>query len=114
MTLAGLPYPQLAAIEGAVAAVNITRKEAAKPRRHPIWWIMLPVCIIGVVISDGVLYSIGRFGGTHLLGSGWVKKRLMPPDKPPRSNRTSTSTASRFCSPACCPASVRRSSSWPA
>jgi membrane protein DedA with SNARE-associated domain len=26
-------------------------------------WLMLPVCIAGVVVGDGALYLIGRFGG---------------------------------------------------
>src|SRR5262249_5498846 len=44
------------------------------------WWIMLPVCILGVVISDGLLYGAGRFGGPHLLESR-VVKRLVPPGR---------------------------------
>ncbi|MCS6852689.1 MAG: DedA family protein [Gemmataceae bacterium] len=44
------------------------------------WWIMLPVCILGVVISDGLLYTIGRLGGRRLLERKWVR-RLLPPAK---------------------------------
>jgi membrane protein DedA with SNARE-associated domain len=47
------------------------------------WWIMLPVCILGVVISDGFLYSVGRFGGRRLLDHRWAR-RLLPPDKQDR------------------------------
>jgi membrane protein DedA with SNARE-associated domain len=44
------------------------------------WWIMLPVCILGVVFSDGLLYGLGRVFGTRLLHVPFMK-RLMPPDK---------------------------------
>ncbi len=47
------------------------------------WWIMLPVCILGVVLSDGLLYCVGRFGGRRLLRNGWVT-RLLPPHKQER------------------------------
>jgi membrane protein DedA with SNARE-associated domain len=44
------------------------------------WWIMLPICILGVVISDGLLYGIGRIGGVRLLEHRWVK-RIVPSEK---------------------------------
>src|SRR5438128_505369 len=44
------------------------------------WWIMLPVCILGVVLSDGLLYCVGRFGGRRLLQNPLVT-RLLPPQK---------------------------------
>jgi membrane protein DedA with SNARE-associated domain len=50
------------------------------PASRPRWWIMLPVCIIGVVLSDSILYGIGRFWGPRLLDAAWVK-RLVPVDK---------------------------------
>lgn len=40
------------------------------------WWIMLPVCILGVVISDGLLYGMGRFWGPRLLETRWMKRML--------------------------------------
>jgi membrane protein DedA with SNARE-associated domain len=46
-----------------------------------VWWIMLPVCILGVVIGDGLLYGIGRLCGPRLLEIEWVKKRLLPPER---------------------------------
>src|SRR5262249_51700908 len=46
-----------------------------------IWWIMLPVCIVGVVIGDGLLYGIGRLWGPRLLQYNWVKTKLLPPDR---------------------------------
>lgn len=55
------------------------------PRTSPLpsslrWWIMLPVCIAGVVLSDVLLYCVGRFGGRRLLDNQFVK-RLLPDDK---------------------------------
>jgi membrane protein DedA with SNARE-associated domain len=44
------------------------------------WWIMLPVCILGVVFSDGLLYVLGRVFGVRLLHVPFVT-RMMPPDK---------------------------------
>lgn len=44
------------------------------------WWIMLPVCILGVVLSDMLLYCVGRFGGRRLLHNRWLS-RLLPPNK---------------------------------
>jgi membrane protein DedA with SNARE-associated domain len=45
------------------------------------WWLMLPVCIAGVIIGDGFLYGIGRLWGPRLVQYSWVKKRLLPPDR---------------------------------
>jgi membrane protein DedA with SNARE-associated domain len=57
------------------------RDSIPRPRRHPVWWIMLPVCIIGVVVCDGLLYFIGRFGGPHLVESRWFQKYVLKPTK---------------------------------
>jgi len=45
------------------------------------WWLMLPVCIVGVVIGDGLLYGIGRLWGPRLLEVNWVKRHLLPPER---------------------------------
>ncbi len=45
------------------------------------WYIMLPVVMAGVVIGDGILYSIGRLWGRRLLDIPWVQRRVVPPDK---------------------------------
>ncbi len=45
------------------------------------WWIMLPVCIVGVVIGDALLYGIGRLFGPRLLQYHWVKTKLLPPER---------------------------------
>jgi membrane protein DedA with SNARE-associated domain len=44
------------------------------------WYIMLPVLIIGVVISDGLLYGMGRLFGPRLLEFR-ILKRLIPPER---------------------------------
>ncbi|MCI0681317.1 MAG: DedA family protein [Gemmataceae bacterium] len=45
------------------------------------WWIMLPVCIVGVVIGDSFLYGIGRFWGAKLVERPFVKKHVLAPEK---------------------------------
>jgi membrane protein DedA with SNARE-associated domain len=42
---------------------------------------MLPVVIAGVVISDGLLYGIGRIWGTRFLDIAWVQRNLVTPEK---------------------------------
>jgi membrane protein DedA with SNARE-associated domain len=39
---------------------------------------MLPVLILGVVISDGLLYGMGRFWGPKLLQTPWMKRFISP------------------------------------
>jgi len=46
----------------------------------PIRWLILPVCILGVVISDGLLYGVGRYFGPKILEWRGIK-RLLPPEK---------------------------------
>ena len=43
-------------------------------------WLILPVCILGVVISDILLYTLGRHFGTRLLQMRLVR-RILPPEK---------------------------------
>ncbi|MGL6094805.1 MAG: DedA family protein [Fimbriiglobus sp.] len=45
------------------------------------WYFMLPACILGVVIGDSVLYFSGRLFGARLLRSGFVTRRILPPEK---------------------------------
>jgi membrane protein DedA with SNARE-associated domain len=54
---------------------------ASRPDFGIDWWLMLPVCIVGVVIGDGLLYGIGRLWGPRLLEVNWVKRHLLPPDR---------------------------------
>ncbi len=51
------------------------------PDTHIHWWVMLPLCILGVVASDVLLYGIGRWWGPRLLQYRWVKSRLLPPNR---------------------------------
>jgi membrane protein DedA with SNARE-associated domain len=44
------------------------------------WW-MLPVCIVGVIVGDGCLYTICRFWGPRLLKYRFVNTRLLPPER---------------------------------
>jgi membrane protein DedA with SNARE-associated domain len=45
------------------------------------WWVMLPVCIIGVIVGDSFLYGIGRLWGPRLLKRPWVQKHLLSPER---------------------------------
>jgi membrane protein DedA with SNARE-associated domain len=44
------------------------------------WFILLPVCILGVVVSDVLLYGAGRFWGMRVLKFPWMR-RLLPPER---------------------------------
>lgn len=44
-------------------------------------WIMLPVCIVGVIIGDSFLYLIGRFWGTKLVEMPFIRRKLMTPER---------------------------------
>ncbi len=74
----GFPIPEeLPVIGGGALAAHASTQI---PREHPYWYILWPVCILGVVISDGLLYGIGRFGGRRLLDLKPVQ-RLIRPEK---------------------------------
>jgi len=45
------------------------------------WFVMLPVCIAGVIVGDGLLYGIGRLWGPRLLQFDWINRRVFPPDR---------------------------------
>jgi membrane protein DedA with SNARE-associated domain len=44
-------------------------------------WVMLPVCIVGVIIGDSFLYLIGRFWGTKLVELPFIRKRLLTEER---------------------------------
>jgi len=77
LTGLGFPMPEElpvvlgGALAGGFAGGNVTI----------YWWIMLPVCIVGVVIGDSFLYFIGRFWGAKLVERPFVKKHLLTPEK---------------------------------
>lgn len=45
------------------------------------WWVMIPVCILGVALGDGVLYTVGRVYGPRLLANPWIQRRVLTPEK---------------------------------
>jgi membrane protein DedA with SNARE-associated domain len=71
----GLPVPEELAIVGAGLWT------ASKADEYPHYrWLMLPVCIVGVLTADVVLYCIGRFFGGRLVKSPWFG-RIVPREK---------------------------------
>ncbi len=77
----GLPIPEEVAIVGAGLWT------AGQADTYPLYrWLMLPVCLVGVIIADTVLYSFGRFFGTRLLDRAWFT-RLVSRDKRERIER---------------------------
>lgn len=73
----GAPIPE----ELAIVAAGIWT--AANPEYGPARWLVLPVCIAGVLVADVMLYSIGRWYGSRLLHYAWVQ-RLLPEEKQAR------------------------------
>ncbi len=72
-SVGGLPW---AALDRIVPAL-----EASPPNKiHVSWWILLPVCILGVVCSDVLLYTSGRYLGDRLLRHRWLA-HMMPPQR---------------------------------
>src|SRR5215218_6353140 len=55
------------AIAGSIAAGTVHPTEG-----HTKWYYMLPVCIIGVVLGDCILFFVGRWFGPKLLNKAWV------------------------------------------
>lgn len=64
----GAPIPEELPIVGAGVWVS-QQPEYGWPR-----WLILPVCIMGVVISDGCLYGMGRLFGGRLLENRFTKR----------------------------------------
>jgi membrane protein DedA with SNARE-associated domain len=75
-SLGGLPW-------GALGGASPPIVEKPMPPSKPIhvrWWIMLPVCILGVVLSDILLYGVGRWFGDRLLQHRRLA-RILPPQR---------------------------------
>lgn len=66
---------------GSVAGGSTFLLYPERPSHLTRWWIMLPVCIVGVVLADSVLFFAGRIWGVRLLKSSWVQRRVLPVDK---------------------------------
>jgi membrane protein DedA with SNARE-associated domain len=79
-----LPIPEDLPIVTAGVWVGAASQD---PDNHLRWWIMLPICIAGVVIGDAFLYTIGRVWGHRLLRSRWVQRKVLPPDRQVRYER---------------------------
>jgi membrane protein DedA with SNARE-associated domain len=80
----GLPIPEELPIATAGAMVGHDSSipvDALDYEFRLRWWIMLPMCIVGVVAGDGILYTIGRLWGFRVLNFRWVRTRLLPPAK---------------------------------
>lgn len=85
----GLPIPEEIPIVTAGAIVGhdsqsmIDARVEAKPVPPGMthWWIMLPVLIVAVVVSDSILYFAGRWFGPWLLSRKWVQKKILTPEK---------------------------------
>jgi membrane protein DedA with SNARE-associated domain len=70
----GLPIPE----EGPVIAAGIW--VANNPEFGPVRWLILPVCLVAISISDVILYGMGRWWGASLLKRRWMS-RLLPPER---------------------------------
>ena len=79
----GFPMPEEIPI---VTAGALAGHASQDPTRSLHWWILLPVCILGVVISDGLLYLVGRTFGMGLLRFPLVA-RILPRQRVQRVQR---------------------------
>lgn len=75
-SVASLPWGALARASPPVE----TQIELPPDRIRVRWWILLPVCIAGVVFSDIVLYTVGRRLGGWLFERPWMT-RILPIEK---------------------------------
>ena len=66
----GVPIPEEMPI---VAAGILSHQGLAR------WWLALPVCVLGVLSGDTVLYWVGRRWGERVLGWRVVRRVLTPP-----------------------------------
>jgi membrane protein DedA with SNARE-associated domain len=73
----GAPIPEELPVVGAGVWASLASVEQTYGLFR---WLVLPVCILGVVISDGLLYCVGRHYGTRLLDRPFFKK-LLPPER---------------------------------
>jgi membrane protein DedA with SNARE-associated domain len=74
---AGTPATPLPWI-GPLLGSQVDVPPPSPPPVRLLWWIALPVLILGVVISDGLLYGIGRFWGPRLLETALFKRLISP------------------------------------
>jgi membrane protein DedA with SNARE-associated domain len=79
----GFPMPEEIPIVTAGALAGHASQDPSSALR---WWILLPLCILGVVISDGLLYLVGRTFGMGLLRFPFVV-RILPRERVQRVQR---------------------------
>jgi membrane protein DedA with SNARE-associated domain len=73
----GFPMPEEVPI---VTAGALAGHASQNPDSSIRWWILLPLCILGVVISDGLLYLVGRTFGLRVLTFPFMA-RILPRDR---------------------------------
>jgi membrane protein DedA with SNARE-associated domain len=83
LVLGGVGLPPIPE-EGVVVAAGVWL--ASNPEYLPYSVLILPVCIAGILVSDFLLYSIGRHFGSRLLEHRWLA-RFLTPDKLERIQR---------------------------
>ncbi|HLN26259.1 MAG TPA: DedA family protein [Gemmataceae bacterium] len=76
----GAPFPVNLPWAALEECLHVEPPPPPPPRVRLLWQVMLPVLILGVVISDSLLYGMGRFWGPKLLQKSWMR-RLLPPEK---------------------------------
>jgi membrane protein DedA with SNARE-associated domain len=79
----GFPMPEEIPIVTAGALAGHAAQDAD---RAPYWWVLLPLCILGVVISDMLLYCAGRIFGLGLLKFP-LAARILPRERLARIQR---------------------------
>jgi membrane protein DedA with SNARE-associated domain len=80
------PAPD-AGFPGGIPWAALSRGFPPTPDSIPVrWWILLPVCILGVVLADILLYTLGRRYGDHILEHRWLA-RFLPGDRRARIER---------------------------
>jgi membrane protein DedA with SNARE-associated domain len=73
----GFPMPEEIPI---VTAGAWAGHDSQDPTSSLRWWLLLPLCILGVVLSDLLLYLLGRVFGLGLLRFPFVA-RVLPPHR---------------------------------
>jgi membrane protein DedA with SNARE-associated domain len=76
LILAGIGFPIPEEIPTVAAGIWV----ASNPDLGVLRWLILPVCYVGVITSDVMLYTIGRLWGPRLLQHRWLA-RCFPADK---------------------------------
>jgi membrane protein DedA with SNARE-associated domain len=76
LVLAGIGFPIPEEIPVVWAGIWV----ASHPELGMLRWLILPVCFLGVIISDVMLYGIGRLWGPRLFQHRWTA-RVVPADK---------------------------------